>query len=48
MSRCKRGGLILSRLAEGWYTAFMSVATGGPEMDENHRPDLTERTHLHF
>ena len=37
LSRCKRGGLILSRLAEGWYTAFMSVATGGPEMDENHR-----------
>ena len=37
MSRWKRGGLILSRLAEGWYTAYMSVVTGGPEMDENHR-----------
>ena len=37
MSRCKRGGLILSKLAEGWYTAYMSVVTGGPEMDENHR-----------
>jgi len=37
MSRCKRGGLILSRLVEGWYTAYMSVVTGGPEMDENHR-----------
>ena len=37
LSRCKRFGLILSRLGEGWYTAYMSVVTGGPEMDENHR-----------
>ena len=37
VSRCKRFGLILSRLGEGWYTAYMSVVTGGPEMDENHR-----------
>ena len=37
MSRCKRAGLILSRLGEGWYTAYMSVVTGGPEIDESHR-----------
>ena len=37
MSCCKRGGLILSRLGEGWYTAYMSVVTGGPEIDESHR-----------
>ena len=37
MSRCRRGGLLLSRLSEGWYCAYMSVVTGGPEMDERHR-----------
>ena len=36
-SRSKRCCLLLSRLSEGWYSAYMGVVTGGPEMDDAHR-----------
>jgi len=29
--------LLLSKLSEGWYSAFMGVVTGGPELDGEHR-----------
>ena len=40
-SRRRRALLLIERVAEGWYDSFMSVVTGGPRMDEEHR--LAER-----
>ena len=36
-TRFKRACLLLSRVSEGWYSAYMSVVTGGPEVDDEHR-----------